>query len=134
MTVEAWMAAPVPASKPAIAALVMRALVVLVMKKHSSRELNNRGRPSNKASQGLPEVVRRTGRAREVPIKIGAPSRLASPKPENRMPLCENEGLERLHRGGGKLEQKEGKYRQGLCSLALERDKSIICVTFRRVR
>src|SRR5271166_1320734 len=73
-TVEAWTTAPVPASRPATAALVMRALVVLVMG-DASLQLNysqfGQG-PASKPQRDLGrEGMRSSGRNR-------SPSRLAN--------------------------------------------------------
>jgi len=77
-TVEAWTAAPVPASRPATAALVMRALVVFVMG-ISSLQFEVFDSPSGQgpASEGRGGI--QAGRVREVPGDR-SPSRLANPR------------------------------------------------------
>ena len=93
-TVEAWTTAPVPASRPATAALVMRALVVLVMG-DSSLQLKFRKlkSPSGQgpASKKPEWNLGREGQAkfRKTPgARQGSQTQVA----EKRLPLCESKG------------------------------------------
>jgi hypothetical protein len=100
-TVEARTAAPVPASRPATAALVMRALVVLVMG-NASLQLKFRFSDRNQPTSSQSGI--QAGRVGEVPEVTGARQGSQTQSGRKALPPCDAGSPPRLHRRVGKME------------------------------
>jgi hypothetical protein len=124
-TVDARTAAPVPASKPATAALVMRALVVLVMGNSSLHSEVFKPRIAIRTGTSLESQSGvSAGRVGEVPEETGARQGSRTQMTEKRLPPCEPGAGPRLHPECTKMKdlncKKKGKrFREGAKFLLL---------------